>query len=92
MFRVLANVLIPKFIQRWMFDYKVKPVFISEFDFFENISRHLIRERKQAKDGGKHTDMLQLMVNAEHNVDELRRTFSEDLSNQADGHHVNAGV
>src|SRR5690606_34922847 len=52
----------------------------------------LIKERRENNNGQNYSDMLQLMVNAEHNADVLAKTFKEDLSNQVDGHHVHAGA
>ena len=91
MVRMALFMVLPKFLTQWLLDRKVKPVYNEEFDFFENISRRLIKERRENKANEKFSDMMQLMVNAEHNVEVLARTFKEDLSNQADGHYVHAG-
>lgn len=92
MFRQILLVTVPGFIQQWFIDWKIQPFFIPEFDFFEKITRQLIKERKDNKGNQKFVDMLQLMVNAEHNDENLKKTFQEDLVNQIDGHHVNAGM
>lgn len=91
MFRQILLIIVPGFIQQWLIDWKIEPFYIPEFDFFEKISRQLITERRDNNGKKQFSDMLQLMVNAEHNADDLKKTFQEDLVNQADGHHVNAG-
>lgn len=88
--RFLGAIFLPRSLQQWLIDNKWTPIYLKEWTFFETISRHLIKERRETKI--KHNDLLQLMVNAEHNVDVLAKTFKEDLSNQIDGHHVNAGT
>ncbi|KAI2802051.1 hypothetical protein BLOT_010243 [Blomia tropicalis] len=87
--RMVAQMIVPKFIQRYCMDNNIRPFYVQEFDFFENITRHLIKERRMNPD--KHQDMLQLMVNAEHNTEMLDKTYKEELANAVDGHHVNSG-
>ena len=91
MFRQILLIIVPDFIQQFLIDWKIEPFYVPAFDFFENMTRQLIKERKNNPGSKQFSDMLQLMVNAEHNAETLKKTFQEDLVDQVDGHHVNAG-
>lgn len=92
-----AMFMVPGFLQQLFYDWKLKPLHLDEYDFFENLSRHLIRERRAEGAVGstgcsKFNDMVQLMVSAEHSVDGLKKTYKENLSEDViDGKYMNAG-
>lgn len=72
--------LVPRFIQRFMVDRKIKPLFIEEYDFFEDVCRHMIaKRRREVAAGIKHHDMLQLLLNA---GEEEKKEVSEDASEE----------
>lgn len=90
-FRIILLFLLPRFITQFLFNLKVKPIYVREVDFFLDLSSHLIEERRNPKNGRVHSDMLQLMVNAEHSVDSLQKAYREDFKAPDHAHHLNNG-
>lgn len=65
-----------------MVDHKIKPLFIEEYDFFEDVCRHMIaKRRREVAAGMKHHDMLQLLLNAGDNAEE-KKEVNEDASEE----------
>lgn len=92
LYRVVLILAVPRRLQQWFIDHRVWPFYRQEMGYFEGLTRHLIQDRKKPEARKVHHDLLQLMVNAEHNPDQLHQTFTKDLSSMSDNHFVNAGV
>lgn len=82
----LITLIVPSFISRLLSKLKVPYFYVEGNTFFEDISRHLIKKRKN--DPSLHVDdMLQLMIKAEHGKD--GKSFEKE--DEVDAHHVNLG-
>lgn len=106
----LARFLIISFIPLWLYRYlrqlKTPFFYMPSSDFFLKLCKHLISERQSARKQGtqQHTDMLQLMVNAEYDqqeqtangtatTEELTSVEEEIYAKEdlLEAHHVNVG-
>ncbi|KAH9395428.1 Thromboxane-A synthase [Tyrophagus putrescentiae] len=91
-FRIMIIFLLPRFLTQFLFNLKVKPIYVREVDFFLNLSLHLIDERRNPLKGREHSDMLQLMVNAEFSENSLKRAYQEDFKAADHAHHLYNGT
>lgn len=88
--RILLIPLMPNSLYRLLRKWKLPFFYNPSSDFFLNLSKHLIEERRSVKGSTTHDDMLQQMVNAEFN----EKTYEKDVYEKEDlleAHHVNSG-
>uniref|UniRef100_A0A834VFS3 Lithocholate 6-beta-hydroxylase n=1 Tax=Sarcoptes scabiei TaxID=52283 RepID=A0A834VFS3_SARSC len=83
LFRVLAGFLSPRSLYDFCTDIRLPFYYLKANQFFVDICFHLIKHRKESKDG-QYDDLLQLMVNARHG--EVDRNEQEE---QLDSLYVN---
>lgn len=91
LYGAVARLLIPRRLLQFLQKIKFPGVFQGGGKFFEDMARHMIQERREAKKKGiegRYDDMLQLMINAEHDD---QTNAQPDADDKFDEHHVNQG-
>ena len=94
--RFMLTSVTPYIITKKLANWKFQPYYLPEMNFFENLTRHLVRERKTIINNNnnekKFNDMLQLMIQAEHNLEKLQLALKEENQDQGNQDQVSDAI